>query len=574
MKEKKVAAIILAAGLSSRMGKFKALLPFNGMPTLSFIIRTAKRAGIENIIVVTGHNADQLQYIIQKENVTQAHNNRYMEGMFTSVQTGVAALNSDTDAFFLLPVDYPLIPPKVLLDLMKLYNEKPDSFFVPCFNGKKGHPPIFPMSMAKTILNSDGEGGLKAITRSHEDQMVKVETEFEAVVMDMDTPEDYQELVSYYKKNQIPDEALCLKTLENYGTPMRVQNHCKAVTRLATKITKELNTHGFELDENLIQSAGLLHDIVRKQPKHALAGALIAEQNGWYKTAALIENHMFYIKEGNVPPISEQDILCLADKMFKGDAFIALSERALPILKKFEGDAIASEKIKGRFQKANELKDFVSGLTGKTMEEIWESKDSENQPKKKRRLFLIRHGQPRKHREKIFLGQTDVELSSQGALEAKDAGRRLLEIMPAATKIYSSDLKRARQTAEIIIKELKKDKNEKEIIPIPEFREMNLGSWDGLFISDIKTRFPKEYEERGENLLAFKIDQNSENYYDLRYRVMKRLNKILGEDEENDIIIVAHAGVIAAIRNSLEGLDLEVAVLMKQKYGEICTIEI
>ncbi|MGV8905693.1 MAG: DVU_1551 family NTP transferase [Acetobacterium sp.] len=574
MKERKVAAIILAAGLSSRMGEFKALLPFNGIPTLSFIIRTAKLAGIENIIVVTGHNADQLQFIIQKEKATQAYNNRYQEGMFTSVQAGVAALNSETDAFFLLPVDYPLIPAKVLMDLMKLSNEKPDSFFVPCFNGKKGHPPIFPMSMAKTILNSDGEGGLKAITRGHEDQMVKVETEFEAVVMDMDTPQDYQELVTYYKKNQMPDEMLCLKTLEKYGTPANVQDHCKAVARLALKITKELNKHGFELDEKLIQSAGLLHDIVRKMPKHALAGALIAAQNGWYKTAALIENHMFYIKDGEVLPILGQDILCLADKMFKGDAFITLNERKLPILKKFENDPIALEKIKERFQKANELKDFVCRLTGKTMEEIWESEDLKNQPKKKRRLFLIRHGQPQKHREKIFLGQTDVELSSQGILEAEAAGRKLLGIMPSATKIYASDLKRARQTAEFIIKELVNDHNGKEIMLVPEFREMNLGSWDGLFISDVKKRFPKEYEERGENLLAFKIDQDAENYYDLRYRVMKKLNKILEEDEEDDIIIVAHAGVIAVIRSSLEGLDLEKTVMMKQEYGEICRIEI
>lgn len=574
MKEKKIGAIILAAGLSSRMGEFKALLPFDGIPTLSFIIRTAKLAGIQNIIVVTGHNADQLETIIKEENVNAAFNKDYQEGMFTSVRTGVAALDSDTDAFFLLPVDYPLIPPKVLIDLMELYKKNLGSFFVPCYHGKKGHPPIFPMSMAKIILSSQGEGGLKAITRSHEDQMVKVETDFEAVVMDMDIPEDYEELVAYYKKNQTPDEALCLITLEKYGTPMPVQDHCKAVARLATKITDELNNHGFELDKKLIQSAGLLHDIVRDKPKHALAGALIVKQNGWYETAALIENHMFYTKDGDVPPITEQDVLCLADKLFKGNTFITLNDRRLPILKRFEGDATAQEKINERFQKANELLDFVCGLSGKTIEEIWESTDLVVPPKKKRRLFLIRHGHPQKHREKIFLGQTDVELSSQGFSDAENAGKRLREIMPAVTKIYTSDLKRARQTADIIGQELQQDGTVKEIIYVPEFREMNLGSWDGLYISEIKKRFPKEYEERGVNLLSFKIDQNSENYYDLGYRVMKKLNKILEEEEEKDIIIVAHAGVIAVIRNSLEGLDLKEAVFTKQENGGICIINI
>lgn len=574
MKEKKFAVIILAGGLSSRMGEFKALLPFNDIPTIALIIRTAKLAGIEDIIVVTGHNADQLQFITQEKNVRAAYNKRYKDGMFTSVQTGVGALDSDTDAFFLMPVDYPLIPPKVLMDLIELYHENPDSFFVPCFNGKKGHPPLFPMSMAEIILKSDGDGGLKAITRSHEDMMIKVETEFEAVVMDMDTPEDYRELVSYYEKNQTPDASLCLKTLEKYKTPTVVRNHCKAVARLALKIAAVLNAYGFELDEKLIESAGLLHDIVRDQPKHALAGALIAKQNGWYKTAALIENHMFYIKKGNLLPITEQDVLCLADKLFKGDTFITLNDRRMPILERFKEDPIAQEKINERFEKATELMDFVNTLTGKTMEDLWASSDAEDQPKKKRRLLLIRHGQPLQHQEKIFLGQTDLELSRQGILEAEDSGKKLLQMMPLATKIYSSDLKRARQTAEIIKEELDPVAKEKNIILTPEFREMNLGSWDGLFINDVKTQFSKEYEERGKNLLSFKIDQNSENYYDLRYRVLKKLNKILEEDDQGDIVIVAHAGVIAVIRNSLEGLDLEKAVLTKQKYGEICSIDI
>ncbi|KNZ43426.1 DVU_1551 family NTP transferase [Acetobacterium bakii] len=574
MKEKKVAAIILAAGLSSRMGEYKALLPFDGIPTISLIIRTAKLAGIENIIVVTGHNADQLQLILKEEHVSEAYNKRYKDGMFTSVQTGVAALDFDTDAFFLLPVDYPLITSKVLLDLIEIYHENADSFLVPCFNGKKGHPPLFPMSMAEFILKSNGEGGLKAITRSHEDRMIKAETECEAVVMDMDTPEDYKELVAYYDKAQIPEAALCIKTLDKYNTPIAVQSHCRAVAGLAVKIAEVLNQHDFKLDKKLIQSAGLLHDIVRDQPKHWLAGALIAKQNGWYKTAGLIENHMFYTKEGPVLPITELDVLCLADKMFKGDVFIGLEDRMIPILRKFEGDTVALEKINERFQKANELMVFINSLSGKTMKELWESPDIETQPGKKRRLLLIRHGQPQRHREKIFLGQTDVELSNQGIFEAENAGKRLLQLKPQATIIYASDLKRARQTAEIIVKELNPDIKAINVVLIPEFREMNLGSWDGLFISEVKKRFPKAYEQRGEDLLAYKIDQDSENYYDLRYRVMKKLNRILDENEEEDIIIVAHAGVIAVIRNSLEGLDFEKSVLTKLNQAEIYVIDI
>ena len=85
---------------------------------------------------------------------------------------------------------------------------------------------------------------------------------------------------------------------------------------------------------------------------------------------------------------------------------------------------------------------------------------------------------------------------------------------------------------------------------------MSLGEWDGKFISSIKERYPKEYEKRGKDIFRYKFDHTAENFFDLQYRVIKRLKKILEQDHRKDIVITAHSGVIRVIENNLKGLDV------------------
>ena len=162
-----------------------------------------------------------------------------------------------------------------------------------------------------------------------------------------------------------------------------------------------------------------------------------------------------------------------------------------------------------------------------------------------RTFYLIRHGQPQQHRDKIFLGQTDVPLSDTGIKQAEELGAKL----PGGIgRIYSSDLKRAKQTAQII---------SGEVTEVRGFREMNLGSWDGRYIEDIKREYPKLYEKRGKNLFSFKIGNKAENFYDLQYRTVRALTDILKKDDSRDIFIVAHSGVIRCIENNLKGGSVE-----------------
>ncbi len=162
-----------------------------------------------------------------------------------------------------------------------------------------------------------------------------------------------------------------------------------------------------------------------------------------------------------------------------------------------------------------------------------------------RTFYLIRHGQPQQHRDKIFLGQTDVPLSDTGIKQAEAVRAKLPD---GIGRIYSSDLKRAKQTAQII---------SGEVTEVRGFREMNLGSWDGRYIEDIKREYPKLYEKRGKNLFSFKTGNKAENFYDLQYRTVKALTDILKKDDSRDIFIVAHSGVIRCIENNLKGGSVE-----------------
>jgi len=141
------------------------------------------------------------------------------------------------------------------------------------------------------------------------------------------------------------------------------------------------------------------------------------------------------------------------------------------------------------------------------------------------RIFLVRHGRPEQHVGKIFLGQLDVPLSDLGRKEATAAGDRLRAHGAKPKRIYSSDLARAKETADIIAERL----GGLPVIPDKLFREMAMGAWDGELIEDIKAKFPEEYARRGDDLRNYRV-AGGENFYDLRGRVLREFHRIFRED--------------------------------------------
>lgn len=133
------------------------------------------------------------------------------------------------------------------------------------------------------------------------------------------------------------------------------------------------------------------------------------------------------------------------------------------------------------------------------------------------------------------------------------------EAMPAIERIYASDLVRAGETAGIICDKIN------AILPKPVkvkslrgLREIDLGAWDGRKISEIREEYPAEYENRGTNMMSFKLrGSGAENFYDMQYRVIGAFRELLRNDDAKNIIIVAHSGVIRILENNIKGLRVD-----------------
>ncbi|MGD9474449.1 MAG: DVU_1551 family NTP transferase, partial [Eubacteriaceae bacterium] len=395
MKTKPYSLIILAAGYSSRMGQLKALLEIGGQKTISRLVRAGLLAGLSETVVVTGYKSQEVEEALKYQRIKCVYNEAYDEGMFSSIKKGLQVINPLNQGFFILPVDYALANGRLLSDLIELFEAQAEAFVVPTFMGKKGHPPLFPMSFRQEILESVAPGGLKAVTKKYQTQMIKMPTHFEGAVFDMDNPEDYQQAQAIYKNKQIPDEKICMACLKQNKTPQEVIDHSRAVAKLAYALGLALNQicQDLKLNTEGLYSVGLLHDIARSQEKHAQKGAEILESYGWDQLALLTKNHMFYTKEDHDDSITELDLLCLADKCFIGSEFVSLSKRKERVMNRFGDDLQALGAIEKRFEKAGQLKANLEMKIGQSLEAIYKEAKKPQPQVTSKKIVQILHGQ-------------------------------------------------------------------------------------------------------------------------------------------------------------------------------------
>ena len=568
LKDRNPAGLILSAGYSSRMNDFKPLMKIGSSCPLGILTDHMKRAGIEDIYVVTGYQSERIEEYLQDKDVRTVYNENYPDGMFTSIQKGLEAAKRDGhDCVLMTPVDVPLIPPYIFKSLLnRFYASDRSEFIVACCTGKKAHPLLVPASLIDEVLSSDGKNGMKSVTAPHEKMMIRVDTHCESILYDMDTPEAYKDLLEFYRTHKYPDEEQCQRILDRQGTPSHIIKHCMAVTETALLIADELNHHGLFLSIPLIRSSGSLHDVLRMKPDHAKMGAELMLDYGYPEVADIIKDHMDYQHPLPVYDITEKDIICLSDKFRQEDKLVTLEQRLAPVLMRFKDDPEAVQAIESKIGCTYAVLNYINLKMEKSLYKFLlehDEKASKAAEVPLRRIFLIRHGETEKHAEKIFLGQTDVPLNEEGREQCRITGIELTHFDIHTSTLYCSDLTRAVQSAEMIIPgtglNLKIEK-------IQEFREMYLGSWDGRPIREIKNQFPDQYEERGKHLLSYRIDADSENFYDLRERVVTKFNEIV-QKEPGDVVIVAHSGVLRVLKCELTGRELPDVLKLKINRG-------
>lgn len=208
MSKKKTfcSAILLAAGLSTRMGETnKLLLPWKKGVLLEHLIEQIVASKIEELIVVIGHQSDQtIQFVPEHSKVKTVLNSHYATGMTTSIQAGVSKAQSQSTAYMICLGDQVLMETKDYNQLLnqwanlsqkEISQEDNKSILVPTYQKQRGNPVIFSAHYKDAILKHKEPNGCKAIVQANIKHLQTREMDNAHILVDVDTPEAYQQLI-------------------------------------------------------------------------------------------------------------------------------------------------------------------------------------------------------------------------------------------------------------------------------------------------------------------------------------------------------------------------------------------
>jgi molybdenum cofactor cytidylyltransferase len=190
------AAMILAAGASTRMGYPKALLPYRGRPFLAGILDAAFAAGFETRVVVLGYYADKIKNSIDLTGVVVAVSSELESGPIGSIRAGLKALESHpVEGVLVWPVDRPHVQVATISALLDACRQTRQPVVVPAFRGRRGHPVLFGRAVFAELAAAPAGEGARAVVRRDRSRVIEVPVPDSAVLEDLNTPEDYQGLL-------------------------------------------------------------------------------------------------------------------------------------------------------------------------------------------------------------------------------------------------------------------------------------------------------------------------------------------------------------------------------------------
>jgi len=193
----KLVGVVIAAGEGRRMGRLKQLLPWKNSTVLGTIIDTLKETSLEKIYIVLGYKHEEVFLGIKKhlsEKTEVVINNRYKEGMLSSIQEAVKRIPDDFYGFLLFLGDQPFIKKETVEKVVERAKKGDFPIIVACFKGERGHPTFVSLSLKEKILSlSPRKEGLRKIIydERNKNMVLDLETEDPDVVRDMDTYDDY-----------------------------------------------------------------------------------------------------------------------------------------------------------------------------------------------------------------------------------------------------------------------------------------------------------------------------------------------------------------------------------------------
>jgi molybdenum cofactor cytidylyltransferase len=195
-----ISAVILAAGKSDRMGAAKLLLPYGRTTIIETVIERVVSSKVDRTAVVLGSHWRTLKELIKKYPVLTAVNLRFKQGMLSSIQRGIAALPQDCRAAVIVLGDQPDIGTGVINRLIDAYHRNDKGIVVPVYGENRGHPVLIDLKFREEIAVLNPEIGLRELLHRHPEEILEVRAPDSCILLDIDTPADYQKALEIKKK--------------------------------------------------------------------------------------------------------------------------------------------------------------------------------------------------------------------------------------------------------------------------------------------------------------------------------------------------------------------------------------
>ncbi len=179
------------------MGQPKQLLDWRGKPVLHHSLESLIKARVGEIILVLGHEAERIREALPALPIKIVTNQDYRQGMASSLRRGLLAMDPRSEAFLVLLADQPAIGPEIMNRIIRTFQEADPKrgIVLPVYRGQRGHPVLFGVQYMQEALQLRGDVGARLILMHHPEDILEIAVEEDAVLQDIDTPEEYRKYV-------------------------------------------------------------------------------------------------------------------------------------------------------------------------------------------------------------------------------------------------------------------------------------------------------------------------------------------------------------------------------------------
>ncbi|SJZ33434.1 molybdenum cofactor cytidylyltransferase [Selenihalanaerobacter shriftii] len=191
-----ISAIVLAAGMSTRLGRPKQLLSLGEETIIERVVDNLIMANVDEIVVVLGHYDDEIRPLLTSLNIKIVYNPYYKAGQSTSLVRGLNSIEEDCTGILCMLGDQPLVEVNTLNQLITEFKYGKELIVWPEYKGQRGNPVIFDSKLKIDMLEMDGDQGARPLLHKYRTQSRGIEVKDQGVVFDIDTEEDYEKLLN------------------------------------------------------------------------------------------------------------------------------------------------------------------------------------------------------------------------------------------------------------------------------------------------------------------------------------------------------------------------------------------